>query len=213
MWGSNCTSKTPAEKRKRKHSPGFTLVEVIVVTGILMLLAAIFLPALARVRGAGQANSCRSNERQIGLAMEQYLADWENCYPSQDQTPGNERCFEENLQPYLHNLQVFCCPSAPHSITIIAPPASDALDYTWRVNGYLGSYGMNGMLQNLNASKIRQPALTAVLLDDRTFADIGFYPNLPYSGRHAEGLNVCYADGHVKWMSLSQAAGELNFFW
>ena len=53
-----------------------TLVEVLVVIGIITILFALIVPAVQRVRGAVDSMICRENMRQIGLAMHSYHKDY-----------------------------------------------------------------------------------------------------------------------------------------
>ncbi len=60
---------------------GFTLVELLVVIGIIALLISILLPSLARAREAAVRIKCGSNMHQIGIAFAMYLSDNKNVYP------------------------------------------------------------------------------------------------------------------------------------
>lgn len=74
-------------ERRRKSAvhlgtqDGFTLIEALVVAGIIAILAGLILPALSTAKSRGYAIACLNNQRQLTLAWNLYADDYDDYLP------------------------------------------------------------------------------------------------------------------------------------
>src|SRR5688500_18927502 len=105
---------------RRPHGPprhslkAFTLVELLVVIGIIALLIAILLPTLGSARRQANSTKCLSNLRQIGLAFQLYASEHKGTWPVAVHQVGNpnfpineERRWPDLIAKYVHGKQQF----------------------------------------------------------------------------------------------------------
>lgn len=103
---------------------GFTLIELLVVMAIIAILASVLFPVLAQARAKARQSQCMSNLRQIAIAAQLYLQDYdERFFPAYyigqgGQTqPNNYGYFfwPWLLCPYTQAFNLFWCPDEPPS--------------------------------------------------------------------------------------------------
>src|SRR5687768_1788490 len=83
--------------RRRITRRAFTLVELLVVIGIIALLIAILMPSLSRARTQSQRVACMSNLRQLGAAFVMYTNANKGAFPRPAVTPRFERSEERRV--------------------------------------------------------------------------------------------------------------------
>jgi len=74
--------RKPRQGRKGAESLGFTLVELLVVIGIIALLISILLPAFNKARAAANRTACMSNIKQLGTGVLMYTQDHGGLFPT-----------------------------------------------------------------------------------------------------------------------------------
>lgn len=84
---------------------GFTLIELMLVIGIIATLAAILFPVFAKARERARAAYCQSNLFNIGMALRMYSQDHEGRYPPQ------HNILDPLYPDYLPLSQSLVCPS------------------------------------------------------------------------------------------------------
>lgn len=96
-------SGVPLRERNcgREKRVSFTLIELLVVIAIIAILASLLLPALKQARDAAHNAACKSNERQIGIALFSYAADNNGAFPMGADARAEPRSWELALQPHI----------------------------------------------------------------------------------------------------------------
>ncbi len=141
----------------------FTLIELLVVIAIIAILAAILFPVFARARESARRTSCVSNVRQLGMAMMQYVQDYDESFPPRMPNPkagASYPCkacrtidWRQYPMPYIKNEQVFHCPSdfgIPAAITA-DPTLGGPVFRDPSLGGYGSSYCLNTVMTRLGS--------------------------------------------------------------
>lgn len=196
----------------------FTMIEILVVLGIIALLAAILLPVLGRAREAGRSASCKSNLHQLGLAMTQYTADYER-YPRALDPSDRQGIWAGNpvasgvdfnsvpmlnvaLNSYVRSNQVWACPSdSGFDVLENYETPMAARPTCHEAFGMSYFYRTELTLLDLSEEHLPDPVNTNVLFDGNggwhgSNGVLGLNPSKRY--------NVLFGDGHVKNVSYDQ---------
>ena len=128
------TSKPLMSKRRK----GFTLVELLVVIGIIAVLIGMLLPALSKVQQQSKWLKCQSNMCTVGQYLQMYSMQWRGyCYPPSlgaDKPPENRWpvFVFKGLQPPDYDVPVMLCPNDPDPV----------YDHSYILNDHLFEHGM-----------------------------------------------------------------------
>jgi prepilin-type N-terminal cleavage/methylation domain-containing protein/prepilin-type processing-associated H-X9-DG protein len=220
--------KSPVVSSRKKRA--FTLIELLVVIAIIAILAAILFPVFARARENARKSACQSNLKQIGLAIMQYVQDYDEKYPiSNLYYPATGGRWYQLLQPYARSTQVFICPSTSVSSSVLNI-------YGWNIGGTASNSGFGyipatpytpGGVVGVSLAVVEEPSTTFIVLDPTSsgYGGNGLYAvgystkqympvlhgGAPYTTTattltdFSGGGNYLYADGHVKFVQAERA--------
>lgn len=205
------------------RSAAFTLIELLAVIAVIMLLAALLLPALSRARSQAHAASCASRLKQMGVGLTLYASE-EGYFPIMDYRDPFGGGFAsvtwcEMIYPYFAGGPP---PTSPSMVSdIFTDPAVQdkrgawnrpfALTYTINANrgtaGFTGIAGepTNGMtMAQMEAlrvpfSLVPEPSRTFAVVDGRK-SPYTFLEANTHFVRNAGEMSLNPHDGYNNWL-------------
>ncbi|MDE2126993.1 MAG: DUF1559 domain-containing protein [Armatimonadetes bacterium] len=206
--------------KDKSQRRAFTLVEMLVVIGIVSVLDSILFPVFARARNAARTSACLSNLHQIGLGVAMYTADYDERYswavdpfiqldasdwadfPAYQSAIPVLPMIQVALAPYTRSREVFHCPSGTGAPSLF--PGSDEVTpfVTSSYSAFGTSYYYNSLLaaEQQTVESLPNPAQTATLFDGAG----SWHGDLEVPLRR---YNIVFADNHAKNLSRAEAAG------
>jgi prepilin-type N-terminal cleavage/methylation domain-containing protein/prepilin-type processing-associated H-X9-DG protein len=154
-------------------------------------------------------------------------------YPTPSSTYAKDWYWQNVIFPYVKNIQVFICPSSPSAGVAYGAPASYHGPYQRHYGANTDVLVYSGSAA-INLAAMAAPANTYAIMDSSfytiayNYADdaptsanyylpgictlfppsSGTYPSDCENGRHFDGVNVAFADGHVKWLKTRTLNAE-----
>lgn len=216
-----------------KTRRAFTLIELLVVIAIIAILAALLLPTLSKSKESALSVACKSNLRQLGIALNLYTGET-GFYPPSLHIDSSISGFvtygwPARLLPHVSgSTGVFKCPST--SPDFAWPTNRSSLGYQFPYNvgkdekfsyGYnawgvaaVGGLGLGDNPSNaMPVSKVVKPADMIAIGDsdgnggvdgEITFHRYLSFSVAPLGARHNKGANAVFCDGHVEWQKQSK---------
>ena len=199
----------------------FTLVELLVVVGVIVLLLTIMLPTFVLMEDLARRTACENNHHQLIGAVAQYSANantyltypnwlapetshaWEGAgwlyYYDKLTNPLYNYVLADLrnglLWPYLANHQTYRCPAD------VSPRANSSNAITsYLMNGSVAGYGRSP-LRLYRALDFDPLAIAIWEAEDTLWNDGSSFPSEGLTRRHRDGATVGCFDGHADWIS------------
>jgi prepilin-type N-terminal cleavage/methylation domain-containing protein/prepilin-type processing-associated H-X9-DG protein len=207
----------------------FTLVELLVVIGIIAVLIAILLPALNRARAQAKATQCLSNMRQVGLGLQSYLAESKQVIPVHKGEAaffngvhdyGKQSIIETNpsvlglLLPYMnYGRAAMVCPVALEYYNAGFEPTADS-DTNYMTNGVVVGQKITRIPKSSEVILLQEDKyhfhtsfLRPNTADGKTFDSWHIYFAVlsighEYGSNHNSGGNYLFIDGHAEYRKI-----------
>jgi len=243
-------------------------MELLTVVAIVVVIAAILFPVFALAREKGRTAACLSNEKQMALAVMQYVTDNDFTYPNGIQATSAGRIWQgegwaSQCMPYIKSQAVFTCPS---DLSKPARFGETVVSYGYNINLVEQGQGYEDILSGEHEPELTAPSQTVMLfetaqvsvnlgspregadenppnstnfsasgngLDNRLYAqtDASTSTANKYAtgylggraatnplvtqfsnarGRHSQGSNYTFCDGHTHWLPGSAVSSGVR---
>ena len=198
---------------------GFTLVELLVVVGVILILLTLLLSVTGRARDQSKKVWCASNMRQILAAGLAYSAD--NDQGPLLPTPNNDTDTFEPLYPkYLNDFRILVCPATENQVEDVAQMRNNARGgrngtsghsyevRSWAVAGVTFPDGTRFNFKALKNPRHFKPNGCVIMdADDATEGDQNNWPDAT-DNHGREGFNIGFLDGHTEFIRPGRALLE-----
>lgn len=190
----------------------FTLVELLVVIGILGILVTLILPGAGRVRSHATAVVCRNHLRQWGLATHFYAGEHDDQLPPEGSPnptgQGVSRGWYIQLPPQIqlrpyHEMAWRTNADADPGPTVWLCPANRRRSNGRNLFHYCLNQHVDGTSDDdveTRLGNVDRPAEVVWLFDSKNLPAVGYW-NFVHTNLHHGGANLLVLDGHVAWLS------------
>jgi prepilin-type N-terminal cleavage/methylation domain-containing protein/prepilin-type processing-associated H-X9-DG protein len=194
--------------KERRGNRGFSVIELLTVMAVILLLAALLLPALGRVKAKGKDVTCLNNLKQWGLATHLFTVDNNDFLPADGvpnplPTSTNSGWYvdlpPEIGLPKYHEMPWHTNPAVdPGRSTWICPANSRRSNgknlFHYCLNQYVNGTGSNN--QPTKISSLMGPSSLVWLFDTKNLPAVGYWSYV-HTNVHHGGAQFLYIDGHV----------------
>jgi len=198
---------------RRLGHRAFTLLELLVVIGIIALLMTILLPALKTAKDTARSIVCVNNLKQIGTVIQLYANDHDNwLVPARPNMPGPVGTGGYYWPYPLSDLYLKPGPKLRFVNDVFR--CAGVKEIIWEGQGMYGDYAMNYVYAPLYNEAVVTATLVRV---DRIPANTMLLADCPLSSaeyavafhwqfwipemRHRNGINALCGDMHAAWVS------------